>query len=67
MVFEGAASRSHNTQICRSRAVESQLVVFEVSHKLDAIINAIRLEGMEVESPSGFGRMRFTREVDELR
>lgn len=66
MVFESAASGGHDTQVFWLGAIESQLIVFEVSHELDTIIDTIGLEGMEVKPSTGLGRMRLTREVDEL-
>jgi hypothetical protein len=37
-----------------------------VAHKLDTVIDMVRLEGLEVEPAAGLCEMALAREVDEL-
>lgn len=61
-----AAARGHDAQLARLRAVELQLLVAEALHELDAVVDAVRLEALEVEAAAGLRRVRLAGEVDEL-
>jgi len=52
--------------LCWSRAIELQLLLFQLLKKLDAEIYSIRLEIEEIQAAAFVGRVWFSREVDDF-
>lgn len=65
--FVSPSAGGHNAKVCRSRAVEFQLLATELFDEVDAQIDAVGLEVEEVQSPTSICRSRLSGEVNELR
>jgi hypothetical protein len=61
-----SSARGHDGQLAGLGAVARQLLVAQVAHELDAVVDAVRLEAEEVEATAGLGRVGFAGEVDEF-
>lgn len=57
------ASRGHDTQLPRMRSVAHELGVAQVLHELDAVVDPVGLEVLEVEAAAGIGGIDLAREV----
>lgn len=48
------------------RTIESLLVLLQVFHELQTVVDTIGLKAVEIQPATGLGRVCFTGEVDEL-
>lgn len=61
-----AAARRHDAQLPRLGPVERLLRDLVLAHELDAVVDAIRLEGDEVQATPRLPGPRFAREVHQF-
>lgn len=73
VVLVRASTSGHDAQLAGGGlqraipvAIKLYMLVLEAAHKLEALVDAVRLEADEVETATGLCGMRLTREVDEL-
>lgn len=64
--FVCASSCGHDTEFSRLGPIKSQLLIPEMLHKLNTVIDSIGLKDLKVQSAARFGGMHFAREVYQL-
>lgn len=66
IVFVRATARRHYAKFARLRPVKRKLIIAQVSHVLDAVVDAIRLEVLKVQTTARIGGMNLARKVYKL-
>jgi hypothetical protein len=61
-----SAAGGHDGELTGPGAIESQLVVAQMLHELDAVVYPFGLEALEVEATTRFLGVDLAREVDEF-